>query len=411
MSQKPPSATTYDPLVLRADVPSVQSGIAHFDGPGGTQTPRTVANAIAAALCGPLSNRGVNSAAQLRANEIVLNARQAIADLLGGDPRGVIFGRSMTQITFDMARTLSSQWSPGDEIIVSRLDHDANIRPWMTAADRVGARVVWLDFDPATAQVSIDAVATALSPRTKLLTITGASNLVGTRPDIAAITALARTAGVLTYIDAVHLAAHARISYTTLGADFIACSPYKFLGPHMGALIAAPSLLESLSPDKLAPSTMDVPERFELGTLPYELLAGVTAAVDVLAELVPDQNLDTPRAERLDVSLAALGAYEDQLSSHLAAGLAAMPRVHSYSNAAHKTPTHLFSVAGFTGASVSAFLQERGVEAPSGSFYALECSRHLGLGDAGAIRAGLAPYSTLDDVDRLLAAVAELPAA
>ena len=213
-------------------------------------------------------------------------ARAALGDLMGTDPGGVVFGRSMTALTFEMARTLSQGWGPGDEVVVSRLDHDANIRPWVLAAERVGATVRWAEFDPATGELEPDAVAAVVGDRTRLVAVTAASNLIGTMPDLPAIAAIAHDAGALLYVDAVHLAPHGLVDRVAMGADLVACSPYKFFGPHCGALAAAPELLESLHPDKLVPSSDAVPERFELGTLPYELLAGVTAAVDVIAGIV-----------------------------------------------------------------------------------------------------------------------------
>lgn len=396
----------YDPSPLRAATPSLASGTAHFDGPGGTQTPRVVAEAIATALCGPLSNRGRGTAAEIRADDYVLAARAAMGDLLGADPGGIVFARSMTQVTFDIARTLAQGWGPEDEVIVTRLDHDANVRPWVIAAQRAGATVRWADFDPATGELPASAVTDLIGARTRLIAVTGASNLIGTRPDISAITAAAHAADALVYVDGVHLTAHAPVDVAALGADFYACSPYKFLGPHLGVLAASPDLLGALMPDKLLPATNAVPERFELGTLPYEMLAGVTAAVDVLADLVPGEGA---RRQRLLRSMESLEAYEDALSARLRAGLDADDRVTVYSNASHRTPTHLFSVDGVDGPTVSAHLAGLGVDAPASNFYALECSRHLGLGDEGAIRAGLAPYSTVDDVDRLLAGLASLP--
>jgi cysteine desulfurase family protein (TIGR01976 family) len=399
------TAHTYNPQPLRDGIPSLKSGTAHFDGPGGTQTPAVVADAIAEALLGPLSNRGRATTAEIRADDYVLAARSAMADLLGTDSGGVVFARSMTQVTFDIARTLAGDWGPGDEVIVTRLDHDANVRPWVIAAERSGATIRWAAFDPATGDLPATAVTDLIGPNTRLIAVTGASNLIGTRPDIPAITAAARTAGALSYIDGVHLTAHAPVDVAALGADFYACSPYKFLGPHLGVLAAAPELLDRLHPDKLLPATNAVPERFELGTLSYELLAGVTAAVDVLAGLVPGEGA---RRQRILASMAALEAYEDALSARLRAGLDADERITVYSNASHRTPTHLFTVAGIDSVTVSAHLADHGVDAPASNFYALECSRHLGLGDAGGVRAGLAPYSTDEDVDRLLAALASL---
>lgn len=275
----------YDASAVRAHFPALREGAAHFDGPGGTQVPQRVADAVATTLTSAIANRGTVTRAERRAEDIVYDARHALADLLGADPRGVIVGRSMTQLTYDAARALAKTWSPGDEIVVSRLDHDANIRPWIHAARDVDAVVRWADFDPDTGELAPEAIGTALSSRTRLVAVTAASNLIGTRPAIPQIAALVRDAGALFYVDGVHAAAHVSVDIAALGADFLACSPYKFLGPHCGVLAADPALLETLDPDKLAPSTNDVPERFELGTLPYELLAGCTATVDFLAGL------------------------------------------------------------------------------------------------------------------------------
>ena len=396
----------YDANRLRAQVPSLRSGAAHFDGPGGTQTPAAVADAIADALTAPLSNRGRGNEAERNADDITVAARQAGADLVNADPRGIVFGRSMTQITFDIARSLARDWGEGDEIVVTRLDHDANVRPWVWYARESGATLRWLDFDPATAEIDPAGLAAIVNENTRLVAMTGASNLLGTRPDLAAMSRIAHDAGALLFVDGVHLTAHAPVDVHAIGADFFACSPYKFLGPHCGMLAASPALLETLHPDKLRPSTEVVPERFELGTLPYELLAGVTAAIDVLADLVPDQHGN--RRERLVVSMRALEAHEDELHAKLRAGLEGIGDITFYSNAAHRTPTELFAVNGKDSQEVSTHLETRGVYAPAGSFYAIEAAEHLGLGEAGAIRAGLAPYSTHEDVDRLLQAVAEV---
>jgi cysteine desulfurase family protein (TIGR01976 family) len=392
---------TYDVQAVRDRFPALKAGYAHFDGPGGSQVPDVVADTVARTLTSPLANRGRVTAAERAADAIVVDARAAMADLLGADAGGVVFGRSMTQLTFDVARTLAATWSPGDEVVVTRLDHDANIRPWVLAAEAVGAVVRWADFDPATAELTEDDVAAVLSPRTRLVAVTAASNLLGTRPPVRAITDLAHGAGALTYVDGVHYTAHAGVHLDALGADFYACSPYKFLGPHCGVVAASPALWETLQPQKLAPSTDDVPERFELGTLPYELLAGTTAAVDFLAGLVPGTG---DRRQRLLVSMHAVEAYEDALRVRIEAGLAELPGVTVYSRAAHRTPTLLVGFAGRE-QEAYAFLAERGVNAPASSFYALEASRRLGLGDTGALRIGLAPYVDGGDVDRLLAAL------
>ena len=398
---------TYDVDRLRAHVPALREGAAHFDGPGGTQIPDQVADAMNDALRSALSNRGRGTAAERRADDIVTGARQAMADLLGADARGIVFGRSMTQITMDIARTLAQNWGPGDEVVVSRLDHDADVRPWVIHAERAGATVRWAEFDPTTGEMSPEDVLRHVTPATRLVALTGASNLIGTRPDLAAVGVGVHEHGALFYVDGVHLTAHAPVDIAAIGCDFYACSPYKFLGPHLGVLAASPDLLETLHPDKLLPATMVVPERFELGTLPYELLAGVTAAVDVLADLVPSEG---DRRERVLASMVALEDYEDVLHARMREGLESIPGIHLYSNAKHRTPTETFTIEGHNSDGVSAFLAERGVNAPAGNFYALEVSRWLGLGDAGGVRVGLAPYSNDDDVDRLIAGLRELTA-
>ncbi|MEV0736543.1 cysteine desulfurase-like protein [Streptomyces sp. NPDC050549] len=395
---------TYDITALRALFPALSSGTAHFDGPGGTQTPRPVIEAITRALSNPLSNRGQVTAGERNADTIVTGAREAMADLLGGDPSGIVFGRSATQLTYDLARTLAATWAPGDEVVVTRLDHDANIRPWIQAAGRVGATVRWADFDPATGELTLDHLRAALSARTRLVAVTAASNLIGTRPAIPETARLAHEAGALFHVDGVHYTAHALVDLGQLGADFFVCSPYKFLGPHLGVLAARPELLETLRPDKLLPSSDAVPERFELGTLPYELLAGTSAAVDVLAGL--DAAADGSRRERLTASLAALHRHEEVLRTSIDHGLAALDGITVQSRAADRTPTVLLTFDETFGAQgtqdASRFLAERQVNAPSGSFYAIEASRRLGLGDSGGLRIGLAPYTDTEDVDRLL---------
>jgi cysteine desulfurase family protein (TIGR01976 family) len=399
---------TYDVQRLRARVPALREGAAHFDGPGGTQIPDEVADAMDVTLRSAVSNRGRGTAAERRADDIVTGARQAMADLLGADPRGIVFGRSMTQITMDIARTLAQDWGPGDEIVVSRLDHDADVRPWVIHAERAGATVRWAEFDPATGELTPDNVLRHVGPATRLVAVTGASNLIGTRPDLPAIAAGVHEHGALFYVDGVHLTAHAPVDVAAVGCDFYACSPYKFLGPHLGVLAASPSLLERLHPDKLLPATNAVPERFELGTLPYELLAGVTAAADVLADLVPDQPAGSTRRERILRSMTALEEYEDDLHARMREGLESIPGIRLYSNAKERTPTETFTIDGHDSDAISAFLAERGVNAPASNFYALEVSRSLGLGDAGGVRVGLAPYSSADDVDRLIAGLREL---
>ena len=398
---------TYDVARIRSEFPSLESGWAHFDGPGGTQTPRAVGDAVASVLTGPLSNRGTIGESEERAEAAVHGFRLAMADLVNGHPRGIVHGRSATQLTYDFSRYLSRVWGPGDEVVVTRLDHDANVRPWVQAAERAGATVRWVDFDPATGELPTEAVAAALSDRTRVVAVTAASNLIGTMPDVPAIAAAVHDADALLYVDGVHYTAHELPDVAALGADFFTCSPYKFLGPHCGVLVARPQLLETLMPDKLLPATNVVPERFEFGTLPYELLAGVTAAVDVLSGLDPDAaDAAESRRERLAASYAALHEHEDVLRAQLEEGLAALPGVTLWSRAARRTPTLLATFEGHAASDLTKALAADKVLAPSGNFYALEASRHLGLGDAGGLRMGLAPYTDAADVSRLLAGLA-----
>jgi cysteine desulfurase family protein (TIGR01976 family) len=392
------SPTTYDVDAVRAHFPSLAGGTAHFDGPGGSQTPDVVARAMYETLTGPLSNRGSNTAAERNADAAVLGARQALADLLGADASGIVFGRSMTQLTMDLARTMAKDWRPGDEVVVTRLDHDGNVRPWVLAAEAVGVTVRWADFDPATAELDPATIGDLLNERTRIVAVTAASNLLGTMPDVRAIADLVHRTDALLYVDGVHYTPHAFVDVEALGADFYACSPYKFLGPHCGVVAGRFELLEKLRPDKLAPSSDQVPERFELGTLPYELMAGTTAAIDFLASVVPGNG---SRRERLQASLAAIGAHEERLGARVDQAFAALPGTTIWSRAARRTPTLLATFDGHPVAEVYAHLGEHGVNAPAGTFYAYEAARFLGL-DEGGLRIGIAAYTSDADVDRLL---------
>lgn len=399
--------TGYDVERLRARMPALADGTAFFDGPGGTQTPDLVAQAIAGALTGGLSNRGRVTEAERRADDLTAAARLAAADLLGAEAEGIVFSRSMTEVTFMVARTLSRQWGEGDEVVVTTLDHDANVRPWVTYAERSGAAVRWARFDAQTGELPAARVLAQVTDATQVVAVTGASNLLGTMPDIAAISAGLAGSSTLLYVDGVHLTPHAYVDIRALGADFYACSPYKFLGPHLGILAASPALLESMHPDKLLPSTQQVPERFELGTLPYELLAGVTAAVDMLADLVPGDEAVLSRRTRIERSMRELAAYEAGLHERLVAGLDALPGIRRFSRAERRTPTELVELDGRESADVAQRLAAHGINAPAGSFYAHEAAQELGLGARGALRIGLAPYTSADEVDRLVEALGE----
>jgi cysteine desulfurase family protein (TIGR01976 family) len=402
------AGAAYDVARVRSHFPQLREGdglgAAHFDGPGGTQTPEIVARAVYDTLTGPLANDAGFTPAERNAARAVAAGRAAVADLLNADPGGIVFGRSMTQLTMDMARTLSRSWGPGDEVVVTRLDHDSNVRSWTIAAERAGATVRWADFDPETGRLDVRHVEAVLSGRTRLVAVTAASNLIGTRPDLPAIADLVHSAGGLLYVDGVHYAAHVLADVAALGADLFACSPYKFLGPHCGVLAARPEVLGPLRPDKVVPASDEVPVRFELGTPPYELMAGVAAAVDFLADLVPGGG---SRRERLVASLVALEEHEDRLRARLEEALANVPGVTLHARATRRTPTLLATFAGHDPQDVRRHLAVRHVNAPAGSFYAYEASRRLGLGADGGLRMGIAPYTDDRDVDRLLDGVTE----
>lgn len=392
---------TYDVDAIRACFPALAGGTAFFDGPGGSQTPTAVADAIRSALLAPLANRGTTTQAARNAEALVVACREALGDLVNADPDEVIFGRSMTALTFDLSRALAARWQPGDEVVVTRLDHDANVRPWVIAAKAAGAEVKWVDFDPHTSELPVANVAARLSERTRLVAVTAASNLIGTRPNIAAIAERVHACGALLFVDGVHYTAHDAVDVHGLGADFFACSPYKFLGPHCAMLAAAPELLETITPDKLAPSTNVVPERFEFGTLPYEIMAGVTAAIDFLAGIAPGSA--TGRRERLRASLHEIDAHELRLRQTLEAGLASFgDDVILWSRAADRTPTLSLTMPGRRTEDAYRFLAARDVLAPSSDFYAYEAFRALGTDDTGALRLGVAPYTDDRDVERAL---------
>jgi cysteine desulfurase family protein (TIGR01976 family) len=396
--QRTQPSAGYDVAALRAQFPALAEGAAHFDGPGGSQVPVAVARAVHDTLVAAIANRGSVTAAEQRADGVVVRCRQALADLLGADPRGVVLGRSMTQLTYDMSRTLAKTWRAGDEVVVTRLDHDANVRPWVQAAAGSGATVRWVDFDPATGELDPSAVAAVLSDRTRLVAVTAASNLIGTRPDVPAIADLVHAAGALLYVDGVHLTAHAPVDLDALGADLFVCSPYKFMGPHCGVLAAAPALLESLHPDKLLPSTDVVPERFELGTSPFAQLAGVTAAVDWIAS----HGAGSTRREQVLHGAAQIEQQEAWVFDRLLGGLAARDDVHLVGAPSRRTPTVSFTMDGRTPQQVAKRLGDKGIAVWAGNYYAVELMRRLGLDDAGgAVRAGVVCYTTDDEVDRL----------
>ena len=396
---------SYNVEKIREHFPALKSGLAFFDGPGGSQVPTQVGAAIAAAITQPISNRSVTTLSERNAEEIVIGFRQAVADLINADAGGVVYGRSWTQITYDFSRTLAKTWKAGDEIIVTNLDHDSNIRPWVQSAEAVGVVVRWAKFDTTTGELPTSAISELLNEKTRLVAVTGAGNTLGTRPDIQEISQAVHKTKALLYVDGVHLTPHTVIDMQAMGADFFGFSFYKLFGPHCAAISAKPELLKTLNNEKLLPSTSNVPERFEFGTLPYELMAGCTATIDYIANMVEGAG---SRRERIINSMSAAEKYEEALFEYMESEIKAIPGVTLYGHAKKRTPTLYFNLKGVEAADVYKHLATVQVNTPAGNFYALEVSRALGLGDTGAVRAGLAPYSTTEDVDRLVAGLRQL---
>jgi cysteine desulfurase family protein (TIGR01976 family) len=396
----------FDVERVRAAYPALADGYAYLDGAAGTQTPVSVIDAIATAYRDGIGNLGGAFPASQRSDKIVTECRKAIAALTGGDAEGVILGPNMTTLTYRLAGTIAKQWEPGDEIVVSQLDHDSDIRPWVQAAEQRGVTVRWAEVDKSTGELPSGQYRSLISKRTRLVAVTAASNAIGTRPEVPVVAGLAHKAGALIYVDGVHATPHVPVDVRQLDADFYATSAYKWSGPHIGAIVGKPSVLEALSPDKLAPAPDTVPERFERGTLPFADLAGVTAAVEHLASL--DPTATGSLRERVLTSMTALEAHEGELFKQLTDGLGAMDHVTLHGSAARRTPTAFFSVAGYQPAEVAARLSERRVNVWAGTNYAVELCRVLGLGDTGAARAGLVHYNDANDVERLLDAVREL---
>ncbi len=370
--------------------PGLADGWVRLDGPGGTQM---VDAAIAAMRewmeSGHSANHGGVFAAARKTDELVERARASVAGLLGATPESIVFGSSMTALTMHFAAAVGRTLSPGDEIVCTRLDHDANVRPWVIAAERAGASVVFADPDPETLELPAAAIERVLGERTRWMAVTAASNACGTVPDLRGIVAAAHRAGARVYVDAVHAAPHRPIDVAALDCDALACSAYKWFGPHVGVLWARPELLEGLTPDKLRPSSDAIPERWELGTLPFEALAGVRAAADYV----------------IGVGWPAVRAHEDVLLGLVLAGLSAMPHVRIHGAAADRTQTVMFTVDGLTAKQAAAAFAERKIAVWHGNYYAHELFTHLGLEPDGAVRAGFAHYNSTRDAEQLLEAV------
>jgi cysteine desulfurase family protein (TIGR01976 family) len=398
---------SFDVAAVRALYPALADGHAYLDGAAGTQVPVPVIEAIASAYRAGIGNLGGAFAASARSGEIVAGARAAVADLVGAVPDGVVFGPSATALAYRIADAVSRAWTAGDDIVVSRLDHDSNVRPWIQAAGRAGVTVKWAEVDLASGELPVAQYAELIGPRTRIVAVTAASNAIGTRPDVPAIAALAHAAGALCYVDGVHATPHVPVDAAALGADFYATSAYKWSGPHVAALAADPALLETVWPDKLAPSPNAVPWRFERGTLPFADLAGLTAAVDHLAALAPAPSA-VSRRDRVLSSMAAVEAYEAALFTRLLCGLEELGPVTLYGRAARRAPTAFFSIGSVAPREAAVHLAGRGVNVWSGDTYAYELCTALGLEPDGAVRAGLVHYNDASDVDRLLEGVAGL---
>ncbi|MFI6076449.1 cysteine desulfurase-like protein [Actinoplanes sp. NPDC051343] len=391
---------------IRSEYPALTEGFVHFDGAGGTQPAEPVIAAITRAMRTAVSNRGTNFEPARRSGEIVAAARAAVADLVGGDPQGVVFGPSATALTYLVARTLSQGWGPQDEIVVSRLDHDANVRPWVQAAGHAGARVRWADVDVTTGGLPTGQYRELINANTRLVAVTAASNANGAIPAVRQIADLAHDEGALVYVDGVHATAHLPVDVAALGADFYVTSAYKWSGPHYAAVVAEPQIWEPLHPVKLVPSPAQAPDRFEYGTLSFELLAGITAAVDYLAALA---GRNGSRRQSLVGSMTAVAAYEKELAAKLAAGLAEIDGVTVVPAPADRCPTLAFRVAGQSPAETARILGDQGICVSNGDYYAVEFFTATGLRDSGgAVRASIYHYNTADEVDRLLEALQKI---
>ncbi len=398
--------TTWDIEGIRSQYPALKDGTVYLDGAGGTQVPECVIEAISDAHRSGLSNVHGPFASSRRSVQLIADAREAVADLTGGPAGGVVLGPNMTTLTYRMAGALAKTWSPGDEIVLSELDHDSNVRPWAQAAACAGVTVRWARVDPLTTDLPAGQYGELVTPRTRLVAVAAASNLIGTMTDVAAISAIAHAAGALVYVDAVAAAPHLRLDMASLGADFIAVSAYKWCGPHAGAVVASVDLLETLHPDKLEPSSDEVPERFELGTAGLANMAGITAAIDHLADLVAGTG---DRPQRLDRSFAVLRARENTTVRGAIGRLSAIPGVRMVGAPTLRTGTICFTVDSLTPGEVAARLGERDICVWSGHAYAWELTRALGIRQTGgAVRASLSPYTAQSDLEALVTAMTSI---
>jgi cysteine desulfurase family protein (TIGR01976 family) len=382
----------------------------YFDAPGGTQLCRGAIDAMVAHMTGGTANKGGAFTTSAATDALVRAAREAMADLLGGRAEEIAFGPNMTTLTLALSRALAQGWNAGDEVVVTRLDHDANVAPWLLVARDLGMTVRWLDFDPATGRLMLDMLPNLLSARTRLVAVGAASNALGTVSDIAAIVRTVRACSdALVFIDAVQLVPHLPVDVRALGCDFLACSPYKFFGPHQGVLWGRADLLDTIEAYKLRPSASQPPAvRLETGTASFEAMAGTLGAVEHLASQGGGFG---DRRSRLLTGMRAIEEHERALTRQFLSGLAALPRIRLYGppDEFDRVPTFSFTVEGHSPRDVAAYLAERGIFAWSGNFYAPEAIARLGLADLGGlVRVGFCHYTSASEVDALIEALAGL---
>jgi cysteine desulfurase family protein (TIGR01976 family) len=380
--------------------------VAYFDGPGGTQVPLAVADAMREYLLHHNANTHWRYPTSEETDRLIAGAREALADFLAASPAEIVFGANMTTLTFHLARALGRGWGPGDEIVITDLDHHANVAPWRALERERGVMIRSVPFDRAAGQLDWPALERSLSARTRILAIGAASNALGTVSDVARACALARAAGALSFVDAVHYAPHTLVDVGAVGCDFLACSAYKFYGPHVGILYGQRDRLEALDVPKLTPAPDTAPERMETGTLNHEGIVGAAAAVDFLASLASGSG----RRERLARAFTALHQRGQMLFERLWDGLGGIGGVTRYGPppGQPRTPTVGFAVAGRASDDVAAALAARGVFVSNGDFYATTVVQRLGLAPDGLVRAGCACYTTADEIDRLVDGVRRL---
>jgi cysteine desulfurase family protein (TIGR01976 family) len=396
---------------IRDGFPSLERKVggepaAYLDGPGGTQVHGTVIEAMSDFMRTGGSNLGGSFDSSIETVAVVDGARSAVADLLGSQPSEIVFGQNMTSLTYAMSRALARTWSPANNVVVTRLDHDANVTPWVQAAKTAGCEIRFVDFDPDNGcRLDLASLSAALDDRTALVAFTHASNAVGTLPPVSEIVDAAHAVGALTYVDAVHYTPHAAVDVAATGTDFLACSAYKWFGPHIGCLYGKAELLTSIEPFKLRPSPDAAPDRWETGTQSFESLAGVTAAVDYIASL----GSGSTRRERIVDAYGHIGAAESSISERFLAGVADMPHITLFGEPGSegRTPTFAIDVHGISAAEVAKRLGDQGIFVWSGNYYAVEVMDRLGKPE-GLVRIGFVHYNTLDEVDRVLAALKEM---